>query len=474
MSENKQIIDNLKKFGNDFQTKCVASLLTDRAFLERILDILLPEYFESDANKWIVTEIASYFLQYKDIPTMTVFKVRSDSIENDFLKKSVIDQLRNVYQKLSDTDINYVKETFLEFCKNQSLKNAMLVGVEYLKTGEYEKIRSEIDRALKAGAERNLGHDYFVDVDQRLSDIARKSIKTGWPHVDQLLDGGLASGELGVVISSAGGGKSWCLARLGAEAMLQGKNIIHYTLELNENYVGRRYDACFTGFDFQAIPKQKETVKKRVEDMKAQPGFGSLKVKYFPIKTISAMSLKSHMERCQMIEGIKYDMMVVDYADILRPIVSEKNSNSYAEAGSIYEELRMIAGELQIPVWTASQGNRGSSEEDIITASNVADSYRKIMTADFVMSLSRKMEDKVSNTARFHIIKNRFGCDGITFPSIFNSSNGSITMYDQSSKEGLELQSKMADGENIVKKMLSDKWQQHSTKNGEESSVDDV
>jgi replicative DNA helicase len=384
------------------------------------------------------------------------------------LKKSVVDQLRNVYQKISDTDINYVKETFLEFCKNQSLKNAMLVGVEYLKTGDYEKIRSEIDKALKAGAERNLGHDYFVDVEKRLSDIARSCIKTGWELVDNLLDGGLAPGELGVIISSAGGGKSWCLARLGAEAMMQGKNVIHYTLELNENYVGRRYDACFTGFDFQAIPKQKEIVKKRVDDMKSQPGMGKLKVKYCPIKTVSAMSLKSHLERCQMIEGIKYDMMVVDYADILRPIVSEKNTNSYSEAGSIYEELRMIAGELQIPIWTASQGNRNSSEEDIITASNVADSYRKIMTADFVMSLSRKIEDKVSNTARFHIIKNRFGCDGVTFPSIFNSSNGHIIMYEKSSKEGIDLQSKMDGGENVIKKMLSDKWNQHSAKSDEE------
>ncbi len=360
----------------------------------------------------------------------------------------------------------------MEFCKNQSLKNAMLQGVEYLKTGEYEKIRAEIDKALKAGAERNLGTDFFNDHQKWLSEIARRCIKTNWSLVDSLLDGGLGEGELGVIISSAGGGKSWCLARIGAEAMYQGKNVLHITLELNENYVNRRYASCFTGFDFQAIPKQKTIVEKRVEDLKAQPGMGKLKVRYFPIKTVSAMSLKSHLERCQMIEGIHYDMLIVDYADILRPIISEKNSNSYTEAGSIYEELRMIAGELQIPIWTASQGNRASSEEDIITASDVADSYRKIMTADFVMSLSRKIEDKVSNTARFHVIKNRFGCDGITFPSIFNSSNGLITMYDQSSKEGMELQSKMEDGENIIKKMLSNKWQQHTS--GNEENGDDV
>lgn len=465
------IIDNLKRFGIEFQTKCIASLLADRAFLERMLDILKPNYFEADSQKWIVEQIMDYFIQYKDIPTLTVFKIKSDLISDVILKKSVIDQLRMVYQKISDSDINYVRETFLEFCRNQSLKNAMLVGVDYLKTGEYEKIRYEIDKALKAGAERNLGHNYFEDVDRRLSDIARFCVKTGWQLVDSLLDGGLSAGELGVIISSAGGGKSWVLARLGAEAMLQGRNVLHFTLELNENYVGRRYDACFTGFDFQVIPKEKETVKSRVTDMRNQPGMGKLRVKYYPIKTVSAMSLKSFLERCQTLDGIKYDLMIVDYADILRPITSERNSNSYSEAGSIYEELRMIAGELQIPVWTASQGNRGSSEEDIITASDVADSYRKIMTADFVMSLSRKIEDKVSNTARFHVIKNRFGCDGITFPSIFNSSNGSITLYDQSSKEGLEIQEKMEGGENTLKKMLSDKWQKH---NQEDDNTDEV
>jgi replicative DNA helicase len=471
MSENKQIIDNLKKFGNEFQNKCIASLLSDRAFLERIQDILLTEYFESDSSKWIVDEINKYFLQYKDIPTMTVFKIKVDDVQDPILKKSIIDQLRSVYQKVSDTDMNYVKETFIEFCKNQSLKQAMLTGVEYLKTGEYEKIRHEIDKALKAGAERNLGTDFIADVDKWLSENARVCVKTGWPLVDNLLDGGLGVGELGIIMAPAGIGKSWILTRLGAESLLQGKNVIHFTLELNEGYINRRYASCLTGFDFQSIPRQKEIVKNRVEDMKNQSGFGRLKVKYFPIKTVSPLSLKSHLERCQIIDGIKYDLVIVDYADILRPISAEKNSNSYSEAGSIYEDLRMIAGELKIPCWSASQCNRSSTEEDIITAGDIADSYRKIMTADFIMSVSRKIEDKVSNTARFHVVKNRFGADGITFPSLFNSSNGSIVLYEQSSKEGIDLQTKMDGSGDVIKNMLSDKWNKHNKKD-EESDVE--
>lgn len=455
-------VDNLKKFGAEFQTKCVASIVSDRAFLERIIDILEIDYFELDANKWIVETIKQYFLEYKDLPTMAVFKVKTDDIDNDVLKKAVIDQLKNVFLRINDTDNSFIKETFLEFCKNQKLKSAIYKSADFLVTGDYDSIKHIIDEAMKAGAERNLGHDYIEEVDLRLSEIARSCIHTEWDLLDVLLDGGLASGELGVVISSAGGGKSWVLAKLGAEAMKQGKNVLHYTLELNQNYVGRRYDSIFTGIDFQSITKHTDIVKQKLDELKSRQEFGKLKVKYFPIKTVSASSLKIHLDRCQMIDGIKYDMMIVDYADLLKPLVSDRNSNSYSEAGSIYEELRTVAGELQIPIWTASQGNRASADEEIITAGHVADSFRKIMTADFVMSLSRMMEDKVKNTARFHIIKNRFGPDGITLPSVFNASNGSITMYESTSPEGQEIMEREPeDGENAVRGALRKKWDEH-------------
>ena len=142
---------------------------------------------------------------------------------------------------------------------------------------------------------------------------------------------------------------------------------------------------------------------------------------------------------------------------------SDRNSNSYSEAGGIYEELRGVAGELQVPIWSASQSNRAAMDEDIIQANNIADSYRKIMTADFVMSLSRKVQDKVANTARFHIIKNRFGPDGLTFPSKMNAGCGHIEIFAENSREGLALQNEMMNGENQVKSVLKNKWNSHSS-----------
>jgi replicative DNA helicase len=239
--------------------------------------------------------------------------------------------------------------------------------------------------------------------------------------------------------------------------MKQGKNVVHFTLELNENYVGLRYDACFTGIDFQNIRNNISTVREKIAQVP-----GKLIIKYFPIKTVSAHSLKAHCERLAML-GTKVDMIIVDYADILRPINSDRNSNSYQEAGGIYEELRGVAGELQVPIWSASQSNRAAMDEDIIQANNISDSYRKIMTADFVMSLSRKVNDKVSNTARFHIIKNRFGPDGLTFPSKMNAGCGQIEIFSESSREGLALQNEMMNGENQVKKALKNKWNAHSS-----------
>jgi len=452
---DKHIIDNLNKFGSEFQIKCISGLVSDRPFMERLADIVEADFFQSDAHKWIVKESVKYFLEYKDLPTLNVFKIKLEQVSNEALKASIVNNLKVIYQKMNDGDLKFIKEQFLEFCKNQKLKNAINDAVDLLVTGEYEKIKTKVDEALKAGMERNLGHSYDEEVEKRMTLMARNAVPTKWEVIDTIMDGGLGPGELGVITACAGSGKSWVLSKLGAEAMKQGKNVIHFTLELNENYVGLRYDSCFTGIDFQNIRNNVEVVKQKISEVP-----GKLKIKYFPIKTVSAHSLKSHCERIQML-GTKIDMIIVDYADILRPIQSERNSNSYSEAGGIYEELRSIAGELQVPVWTASQSNRAAMEEDIIQANNIADSYRKIMTADFVMSLSRKVQDKQSNTARFHIIKNRFGPDGLTFPAKMNAGCGQIELFAENSREGVALQNEMMDGENQVKNALKNRWNVH-------------
>ena len=162
----------------------------------------------------------------------------------------------------------------------------------------------------------------------------------------------------------------------------------------------------------------------------------------------------------QLITGVKIDLVIVDYADLLRPLMQERNSNSYNEAGNVYEELRGGAGELQLPVWTASQANRGVHEEDIIEAMGVADSYRKIMIGDFIMSLSRKKEDKMAGTGRIYIMKNRFGPDGMWYPCNFDTNIGKIDIYEKNTVEGMEVLSRVKSAEEQLKEIFGKRWKE--------------
>jgi replicative DNA helicase len=156
-----------------------------------------------------------------------------------------------------------------------------------------------------------------------------------------------------------------------------------------------------------------------------------------------------------MSTGFKPDIILVDYADLLRSI--EKSDARYQELGAIYEELRGLAGEYKLPCWTASQTQRSSIQDDVIQADKIAESYSKIMTADVVISLSRKLEDKQNHTGRAHIIKNRFGADGQTLPVFMNTSIGKIEIYDDNSTQGIILKKQMQSSEGLLKKTLADR-----------------
>ena len=453
-------VNNLKKFGTPFQAKCLAAMLSDRAFLERITDIVSPDYFETDAHKWVVKFVSAYFPTYRDIPTMSVFHCEVMKIQDAVMQIAVKEQIKAAYNEIAHAkDLTYVKEQFLAFCRNQKLKNAIWASQVLLKEGDYDGIWHAINEASKAGMERNSGHDYLAEMDQRMSAMAREVVKTNWSIIDTHLDGGLGKGELGFVVAPAGSGKSWFLARLGAEAMLQGKNVMHFTMELNEKYVGLRYDAIFTGVAFQEVRKNQPIIQKKLDEIKAK-GCGKLFIKYFPTKTASAATLKMHIDRLQLVTGVKIDFVVVDYADLLRPFMQERNSNSYNEAGNVYEELRSMLGELQVPGWTASQANRGVHEEEIIEAMGVADSYRKIMTGDFILSLSRKKEDKEQGTGRIYVMKNRFGPDGMWYPCSFDASIGKVEIFEKNSVEGAEILARVKSAEERMKEMFGKRFNQ--------------
>jgi hypothetical protein len=441
--------ESLIKYGTSFQSKIITSLIVDNKFIKTIGDILEVSYFDSDANKFLVKSIVDYFEKYKSPPTMEALKVVIDDVENDTLKTTIVDSLRGAWQHRESPDLEFVKEKTLEFCKNQVIKSAIMESVELLDNQQYDEIKGVIDNAMKAGVERDIGHEYITGFEERMNQQSRKTLPTQWDSVNDLMDGGLAGGELGVIVAPAGIGKSWTLQALGAHAVAQGKTVIHYTLELNAQYVGLRYDTIVSGQPTGNLQYHKEEVLKKINQLK-----GELIIKYYPTRTASVNTLAAHLQQCEM-QGLKPDMVIVDYADIMKS--TSNFSEKRHQIGHVYEELRGMAGEFDIPLWTASQANRSSLEEDVIGADKVSEDYSKVMTADFVMSMSRKVEDKIANTGRFHVIKNRFGPDGITFPATINTNTGHIQIYETNTQGGQEAQGKMNNADEYIRKTLAQK-----------------
>ena len=427
--------DTLTSYGPNFQIKIISCLLSDKVFLQTIFDIINPSYFDSDGNKLLIKMIMGYFTEYKTKPTLDVLKVKIDKIDSDVLKVSVVKNLKEAWRQIESEDLDYVKNKTLEFCRNQVIKSAIMESVELLEGQNYDGIKKVIDEAMKAGSSRDIGHEYVEGLEERLTESVRDVVSTSWDVINEVMDGGLGKGELGVIVAPAGIGKTWMLQVLGSAAVRAGLTVVHYTLELNQTYVGLRYDTVFSGVTTANIKYHQDDVRKVIERLP-----GRLVIKYYPTRSATVPTLASHLKQLD-IQSIKPDLVLVDYADILRDVGGAREVRH--QLGNIYEDLRGMAGEFDLPVWTASQANRSSLEEEIIDASKVAESYSKVMTADFVMSVSRKVEDKVANTARAHVIKNRFGVDGITYPVTMNTNIGKVDIFESSTVSGMQVQGKM-------------------------------
>ena len=419
-------LSTLSSYGIHFQTKVISSLLTHKEFLVNIHDIISDEYFDNSAHKWVITEILRYYDKYHTTPSMEVLKIELKRIDNEVLQLSIKEQLKEAY-KASDDDLAYVEEEFSNFCKNQQLKKALLTSVDLLNAGDYDSIRHLVDNALKAGGDKNLGLEYSKDIESRYREEHRIAVPTPWPIFNDLMQGGLGEGDFGLIFGNPGGGKSWTLIALGAYAVQQGFNVIHYTLELGEDYVGRRYDACFTNIPVNTILQHKEAVEKEILGLP-----GNLVIKEYSPGKASISTLESHIQKCIDLD-FKPDLILIDYVDLLRS--KRNNRERKDEIDDIYLSTKGLARELKVPIWSVSQVNRAGAKDDIIEGDKAAGSYDKIMITDVAISLSRKKEDKVAGTGRFHIMKNRYGIDGMTFGAKIDTSTGHFEVFDDYDEE---------------------------------------
>lgn len=434
------------KYGKSFQEKLCMVILDDRAFADQIEEVLDVNFLELNYLKLFLNKVFSYRKKYEVHPSRDIMKtiLRSElDNENELTAK----QVREYYvrSQVSDpTDLKYIKETALDFCKKQNLKSAMVKSIGLLQNSSFDEISQVINDSLKLGVDNDTGYDYKRDFEERFKPRFRNPVTTGWELIDNICKGGLGQKELGVVIAPTGAGKSMALVHLGTEALKEGKTVVHYTLELQDTVVASRYDSCLTKIPLQSLTSFKEKIFEEVSDVP-----GKLIVKEYPTKTASTQTIRNHLEKLRM-RSIEVDMIIIDYGDLLRPVRYLKEKRTELE--SIYEELRGIAAEYEAPVWTASQTNRSGLNAEVITMESISEAFNKCFVADFIFSISRTTEDKVANSGRLFVAKNRNGPDGLVYPLFMDTANVCIKVLEPSEEDEIVEVSVKKQKENLIQK----------------------
>ena len=414
------------RFGKNFQEKLCQLMLEDRPFFDQIMEVLDITFFEKKYLQIFAQTLINYRNKYNTHPNSEVMMtlLRTELNHHD---KATAQAVREFYARIHTSDgvheAEYVKDKAIDFCRKQVLKGAMIKSAALLKSSSFEEIEKLIKEALVLGTDNNFGHDFRKDLLKRFELVSRDPTSTGWSRMDEIIKGGLGKSELGVVVAPTGAGKSMVLVHLATQAILQGKTVVYYTLELKDTVVGQRFDCCITDVPLQEhIQRQKEIISK-VKDLE-----GTLIIKEYPTKNASVQTLKNHIEKLRK-RGIEPDMILVDYADLLRPVRS--SSEKRHELEETYEGLRGLAQTYQIPCWTASQTNRGGLNAEVITMESISEAFNKCFVADFIFSLSRTVQDKQANKGRLFVAKNRNGPDGLVFDAFVDWSTVSIKILDR-------------------------------------------
>jgi replicative DNA helicase len=413
--------ENFGYLGYNFQLKILNLIITDKLFAQSIIDSIQSKYFDNQYFKLIMQMMKEYHEKYHSIPSFEgIEQLTQLEISSEMAKKCVIDMLRDI-KEASFEDHLFIKEKTIKFCKQQELKKAIRKVETILEKGDFESYdlcEEYIREAISIGEGDEGTVEVFQNLEDVLKDDYRHPIPTGIDGIDNLLNGGLAKGELGVILAPTGVGKTTILTRFANTAFNMGYNVLQIFFEDNPKIIQRKHFTCWTGIEPQKLSDNKEKVLSKADEMKTNGG--KLILKKLASDEFTIAQIKNQIRKITA-EGTNLDIVVLDYIDCVIP--DRSYNDEWKGEGSVMRKFEGMCHELNLVGWTAAQGNRSSISSEVVTTDQMGGSIKKAQVGHVIISVAKTLQQKELGLATIAITKSRLGQDGIIFENCtFNNA----------------------------------------------------
>ena len=405
---------NFDYLGNQFQLQLLNQIIEDKDFSSSIMDVIESSYFDNKYFKIIIQMIKEYFSKYESTPNFdTLEQIVKSEITQELVAKIVLDTIKQVKEAPFEGTV-FVQEKALKFCKQQELQKAMDRAQKIITEGDfesYDKVEGLVRDALQVGQTDKGTSDIFTGLDTVLEEDYRHPIPMGIVGIDKLLKGGLAKGEIGVILAPTGVGKTTILTKIANTAFNLGYNVLQIFFEDNPKIVQRKHFTIWTGIEPDNLANHKEEVMSKITEIQ-ETMKNKLVLKKLASDTMTMNQIKNQVRK-MIAEGTKIDLILLDYIDCVLPESSSKDE--WKAEGSVMRGFEAMCHELNLVGWTATQGNRSSISSEVVTTDQMGGSIKKAQVGHVIITVAKTLQQKEMNLATIAITKSRLGKDGVVF-----------------------------------------------------------
>ena len=405
---------NFEYLGNTFQLQLLNQIILDKDFSHSIIDVIEPSHFENKYFKTILQLVKEYYIKYECTPS---YETLGQIVKSEFPQELMLKILNDTIKQIQDSSIEgakFVQEKALKFCKQQELQKAIQKSQKILDNGEfenYEKLEELFRAAIQIGEGGKKLEDVFFGLDEVLNEDFRHPVAMGIEGIDRLLKGGLAKGELGVILAPTGVGKTTILTKIANTAFNNGYNVLQIFFEDNPKVIQRKHYTMWTGIAPDDLPLHREEVLEKIGNLRDNMT-NKLILKKLPSDQHTMNQIKN-MVRKMVADGNKIDLIVLDYIDCVLP---DRNlGDEWKSEGSVMRGYESMCHELGVVGWTATQGNRSSISSEVVTTDQMGGSIKKAQVGHVIISVAKTLQQKEMNLATIAITKSRVGKDGVIF-----------------------------------------------------------